>query len=125
MEPRMEAAPAWVAELGAWRLSLDSANRYNRNLLQFAAGLAALLGIGGGTGGMVALANAVRRPEGQLMIPPELVVGFLLAFVGIAGILLAGVVIAFLGRWRAEAAASGHLKKLIPLNPDHFLPKAE
>jgi len=45
-----------VDALQNWHAATDGASRSNRNLLQYAAGIAALLGISAGSGGVFAIA---------------------------------------------------------------------
>jgi hypothetical protein len=54
-----------VHELQAWRIAREAASRCNRNLLQYAAGLAAVLGISAGGGGMIAVASALETKLGE------------------------------------------------------------
>jgi hypothetical protein len=51
----------WIAELLAWKLGMERAARYNRNLLQYGASIAAFLGISAGGGGIL----EVRPLSGQ------------------------------------------------------------
>ncbi len=122
------AAESWVPELRAWKLSLERAERANRNLLQDAAGIAALLGIQAGSGGVFALAQAVTvAKEGASFVPDDIMRVLLIAgAVGAALSLGLAVLLvrAFWARHRAEAEADEHLAKLIEAKPDHFLPSA-
>ena len=51
----------WVAELASWRILEEQAARLNRNLLQYAASMAAMFGIFAGSGSVLALAEAVGK----------------------------------------------------------------
>lgn len=52
---------ALVSELQGWHRAKDQATRYNRNLLQYAAAIAAVFGIGAGGGGIIAVAGALSQ----------------------------------------------------------------
>ncbi len=122
-------AEPWIAELRAWKLSIEHAERANRNLRQHAAGIAALLGIQAGSGGVFALAQAVTvAGEKSQFVPDEVMRVLIVA--GAAGAALslslgALLVGAFRARRSAEAEADKHLARLIEAKPLHFLPKAQ
>ena len=129
---RPKGAPtveSWVPELQAWKLSLEHAERANRNLLQDAAGIAALLGIQAGSGGVFALAQAVTvAKDGATTFVPDDIMRVLLIAAAVGAALSLGLAVllvrAFWARHRAEADADEHLAKLIEAKPDHFLPSA-
>jgi len=54
-----ESSQEIVQGLRGWTRAKEAASRYNRNLLQFGAGIAAVLGIEAGSGGIFALANSI------------------------------------------------------------------
>jgi hypothetical protein len=56
----------WREPYADWKLHTLAASRYDRDMLQYGAGMAAIFGIGAGTGGMFALAKAVK-PQEQLL----------------------------------------------------------
>jgi len=118
----------WVAELLAWKLGVERAGRHNRNLLQYGASMAALLGISAGGGGILALAKAVTLTQGDNAghLLPEDGLRFVVALgvLGLAGAVVLGVLLyrAFRDRARAEAEADAHLSKLVQLRPEGFLP---
>jgi len=119
---------SWVPELQAWKLSLERAERANRNLLQDAAGIAALLGIQAGSGGVFALAQAVTVSKDKVQFVPDDFMRVLLIAAAVGAALSLGLAVllvrAFWARHRAEADADEHLAKLIEAKPDHFLPSA-
>ena len=47
--------------LQGWHQAQETAKRHNRNLLQYGAGIAAVTGIGAGSGGILAVANALEN----------------------------------------------------------------
>jgi hypothetical protein len=119
-----------VHELQAWRLAREAATRCNRNLLQYAAGLAAVLGISAGGGGMIAVANslgAARSPAGDagaLGLSMDVVIGWIVfatIFVGLALLIL--LIVSFKERRAAERKTAEHLEKLIALAPQWFEPR--
>ncbi len=118
------AASAWVSDLCEWRVLSDDATRLNRNLIQYAASIGALLGIGAGSGGIFALADAVSSAGSQTL--PSAIVAFVGAsgvFIFVFGVgLLFLLVRAFRGRTRIEREADEHLRRLIYQKPDQFLP---
>jgi hypothetical protein len=119
-----------VKELQGWHRAKEEASHYNRNLLQYAAGIAAGLGIVAGSGGILAVALAVN---GTTDAPPPavgslpfwilvtlLVLSYLSAL--ISAILLGFLALAFVRRRRAERRAANHLERLIGLMPHYYLP---
>lgn len=119
-------------ELKGWLRAREEANRYNRNLLQYAAGVAAAFGVGAGSGGILAVSNALTQDGiGALEIASFLfwVFGsvFTLSYLSmvIAAILAVLLVFAFFRRRAAEKEVTTHLENLIVLLPYHFLPAKE
>src|SRR5207248_652263 len=55
--------PGKVEALQGWRLAQEAASRSNRNLLQYGAGIAAILGIAAGSGGILAVANSLQKAQ--------------------------------------------------------------
>ncbi len=106
-----------------WHTSKDEANRYNRNLLQYAAALAALLGISGGSGAVAAVGISVSKLDGDdalwILILAG-VVGLIVAI--IAAVLIRYLICAFRQRSKAEKQENVSLRELIGLIPDRFLP---
>jgi hypothetical protein len=93
-----------------WLIAKERVNRRNRNALQYAAGLTALLGIGGATTGVFALASSVAktgtRAPGRYE-PYALGAGIVLA------VILAMLILKSLaGRRRAEREADEQLRRL-------------
>jgi len=119
----------WVAELRAWGVGVELAERYNRNLLQYGGGIAAVLGISAGGGGILALAKAIPGAQPRDSVPfvaNDTLATLLLALAIVAAIAALGLGIllcrAFGGRTRAEAEADLHLRRLIELRPESFAP---
>ena len=114
-------AEAWVSELAAWRVLEEQAARMNRNLLQYAASLAAMFGIFAGSGSVLALAEAVGKQ------PLPLGVAIPIALVGavVLSTLATLVWTTFRARGRTERAADEHLARLIRLKPAEFLSSAK
>jgi hypothetical protein len=56
-----EQNPLATKPLQDWRAAEDQAARQNRNLMQYAAAAATVLGIGGGSGGLFAVADSLVR----------------------------------------------------------------
>ena len=116
-----------VAALQAWRKATDVAERSNRDLLQYGAGIAALLGISAGSGGVFAVAESLHGAEtggSPWWALAILVVVLVIAFV--ASAVMAGLLVqAYNRRESAERAADAALLELIGLGPEHFWPKAE
>ncbi len=99
-----------------WRLAKERARRYNRNLLQYAGGVVALLGIGSGTAAVAAVAQGL----GELDLPWEAIVS-IAAVVGLVFLFLSIFLLrAFWLRGEAERDVAEHLSKLIALDPDRF-----
>jgi hypothetical protein len=123
-------SPALVWELQGWHLAKEAASRHNRNFLQYAAGLAAVLGINVGGGGMLAIAKSLReasgRPDGPTVsfLPLNTPIDWILAVAMLVGAaLLLLVTWTFMRRQAAEGRAERHLERLIALAPQWFEPK--
>jgi hypothetical protein len=120
----------WVTELAAWKLAVERAGRYNRNLLQYGASIAAFLGISAGGGGILALAKAVTMTQGekagQLLSVEALQIVIALGVVGLIGAAVLCFLLyrAFRARSSAEADADEHLETLVRLRPENFVPSA-
>ena len=121
--------PDFVPALQGWHLAKERARRYNRNLLQYAAGIAAVLGIGAGSSGLFAVAGALIRTEETSRSLPDWAFVILAVAGGVVGvlsiILLAFLAIAFSRRGTAEQDADLAQARLIDLDPDRFWPKEE
>lgn len=132
------AAKAGTVDLDAlqgWHLARQRAKRYNRNLLQYGAGLAAVLGINAGTGGMLKLADsleirsarasgdAISEPARQVLWDLTSLAGWIVAITAVAAVLLLILLIAaFRERQRAERQADGYVPRLIATAPQWFRP---
>lgn len=120
-QPEQELVPA----LQGWHRAKERADLQNRNLLQFGAGIATVLGIAAGSSGLFAVASRLQDgselPLWAIVILGTL--GLVLAIVGV--VLTAYLVRAFQARRAAEHDAEDYFARLIALVPDHFLPKVE
>ena len=119
------ANPDVVQALQGWQIAKERASRANRDLLQFAAGITAVLGIVAGSGGIFAVATAVTPNDGTQLFSIDLLkllmaVGFALSVV--LGLMLVG---SFQKRRREERTMDEYLGRLIGLRPDAFLSKLE
>jgi O-antigen/teichoic acid export membrane protein len=107
-----------VTALQAWQKARDEAARYNRNLLQYAASIAAVLGIGAGSGGLFAVANSLPEAHGDIAV-----IG-LMAAAGVAAVIAVPLVLllawAFRKRGQAETAAVSRMNDLIEIDPKRF-----
>jgi hypothetical protein len=117
------------AELRGWHLAKEAASRHNRNLLQYGAGIAAVLGIEAGSGGVFAIANGLTKVGGASASLPWwtwVILGGVSIVAGTTFAILVGFLVrAFLLRRAAEQKADDHLAKVIALAPDRFLPREE
>ena len=109
-----------ISGLQGWHLAREKANRRNRNMLQYAAGVAALVGVGSGTGGINQVAKALSAQKDVVVD-----LGWMqsLAFFEVAGAvaLIVPLVFAYLQRRAAEQDMERHLARLIALVPSRFL----
>lgn len=113
-----------ISTLQRWRLAKEAGARANRNVLQYAASLAAILGIGSGAGAVLAVARALSKDESA----PH---GLSLAvryglFVALAVLSLAlfwGLGANYVRRRLAERESDKCLKELIAADPMHFWPR--
>ena len=109
--------PDLVPALQGWHLAKERARRYNRNLLQYAGGVVALLGIGSGSGAVVAVAQGLEEDPDL----PWLAIGIIAAVVGAIALLLIYFLLRAFGlRGEAERDVADHLSKLIAIDPDRF-----
>ena len=60
-QPVKNNEEAKIPELQGWHRAKESASRHNRNLLQYAAAIAVVLGVEGGSGGILAVALALWK----------------------------------------------------------------
>ena len=112
--------PDFVPALQGWHLAKERARRYNRNLLQYAGGVVALLGIGSGTGAVVAVAQGL---EGKQVTDDASSLVITIIAAAIAALALPFIVFllrAFWLRGEAEREVADHLSKLIAIDPDRF-----
>jgi hypothetical protein len=124
--------------LRGWYLARQAATRYNRNLLQYGAGLAAVIGINAGTGGMLALAdslalrtavasgetvtNPAQRPMWEFSSPAA----WMVVLTSVAAVVLLLLLVrSYRDRQRAERSAEAHAERLIAVNPQWFRPGPE
>ena len=116
-EQATQRDPKLVPAMKGWRLAKERARRYNRNLLQYAGGIVALVGIGSGTGAVVAVAQGLGE---NLDLPwwAYVIIG------GVVGLIFLFLSIfllrAFWLRGEAERDVADHLSKLIEIDPDRF-----
>jgi hypothetical protein len=124
------AQSALVTELQGWHLAKEEASRHNRNFLQYAAGLAAALGINVGGGGMLAIAKSLNeaRPGAAgtrlTFLPLDTPIDWILAVAMLVGLILLILLLqTFAKRQAAERRADRHLERLIAISPHWFEPK--
>ena len=106
-----------------WQIAKDRANRYNRNLLQFGAAIAGVVGIFAGSAGVFAMAQRIQTTS-----DPSLT--WTLACLTSAGtffflILLIGLMGSFNARNRYEKMAEETLRQIVLHDPNRFLPNKE
>lgn len=124
-EQPTERHPDLVPALQGWHSAKERARRYNRNLLQYAGGAVALLGVTFGTGAVFAVAEGVdngANVENNMMSDTELLPVEVLIIAAVMGVivlvLLCFMARAFLVRGSAERDATRHLNTLIAIDPD-------
>jgi Na+/phosphate symporter len=121
--PREANQEAIVTELQRWHRAREAAKRHNRNLLQYGAGLTAVLGINIGTGGMLALADSLAETQQEATQLPWWAAA-VAALSILAGIFLVVLLVqAFHARQEADRNAEIHLEMLIALAPEWFQPR--
>ena len=113
--------------LAAWQTAKEETARHNRNLLQYAAFIAALVGIGSGSGGVFAIAAALSGDDDKNLPEWVATVAIVAGVIIVSGslVLLAFMICAFVRRRAAERDVDKNLEELVRLVPDRFLPKAE
>ncbi|HLF04267.1 MAG TPA: hypothetical protein VI855_03530 [Dehalococcoidia bacterium] len=115
----MAADRQLIEALQIWNRAKESANRYNRDLLQYGAMIAGAVGMVAGAGGLTALAGAGGRLPWWAAL--QLAVLAVAALVVIA----AGVVLllrTYRLREKSENETEQAMDRLIELRPDQFLP---
>ena len=114
------AAPPPKARIGEARAEYYNAReegkRYNRNILQYAGAIAAVIGIGTGSGGILAVANAIDK--GSLQLEIGVIYAVLSVAAGVAVALLAPLVFSFWRRGIAESRETSALGALMLEDPD-------
>ena len=110
----------------AWLEAKDKSERYNRNLMQYGAAIAAVLSILAGSGGIFAVANALRMEGGSLPFWAWIILG-VITVVGIAALFLLLILLffSFLRRKEAEADAVRERGNLIAQDHTRFLPTSQ
>jgi hypothetical protein len=112
--------------LQGYQLAKEQASRCNRNLLQYGAAIATILGISAGSGSIFALAESVGQTEGTGGLP-SWAVGMLVGELMIVGLLMLVLLTVlyrtFSKRDQAEREADNYLSTLIALGPDRYWPK--
>ena len=123
MAEQSSSDPGLIEALQGWHRSKERAGRFNRNLLQYAAALAALLGIAGGSGAVAAVGISVSdlsggTPEWVKVI--AIVVAAVVALIAVA--LIYYLIRAFRLRLEAEVGANDFLDRLIERDSKRFWP---
>ena len=146
-QPVKNNEEAKIPELQGWHRAKESASRPNRNLLQYAAAIAVVLGVEGGSGGILAVALALWKAGATTGATTEAttqatneastwVFGALAGFLPgwamwtIVGVVSTGVVAVVLltalliralwYRQEAELQANDHRHNLIAIDPTLF-----
>ena len=107
---------------GRYYQAREDARRYNRNLLQYAGAIAAVIGIGSGSGGIIAVANALNT-DGDAIVSGVNVLYVLLAAGSLALLLAFPLGWASWQRGRAEGRKDDQLIKLMVIDPDFNPPQ--
>lgn len=114
-----------------WRLSKEESERSERRVSQYGVASATALGIDVASGGLFSIANALsglaqqQEMASQISLPLEaaLILGGLIAISTLVFFFSVILLInALYKRQIAESQADGHLRQLIPMVPDRFLP---
>ncbi|NUP08342.1 MAG: hypothetical protein HOW73_20015 [Polyangiaceae bacterium] len=100
-------APRTATSLADWLIANDRVSRCNRDLLQYASMLAALLGIAGATGGVLQLAKSMRGTSWSRIE----IAAFAVVF-GLTVGLFVAVVVSWLKRDLAQRKAEQELRRL-------------
>lgn len=118
-----------VRELQIWHRSKEAASRYNRNLLQYATAMAALLGIEAGSGGVFIVGNALARGRGADLQLEWWALATLWSVVTMAAIIYLSLSLLLIRVYRRrreeESRAEVALESLIMRDPERFLPDKE
>jgi protein-S-isoprenylcysteine O-methyltransferase Ste14 len=102
-----------------WHIAREKADRLNRNLLQYGAAMAAVIGVFGASGGVFALAFSVQREGAELplgIVWTTVAIGLLL-FVILGGFLIS----AFRERGKREREVEEKFEQISREDPDAFL----
>lgn len=123
--PDGDGSPEIVDALQGWQIAKERAGQANRDLLQYAAGITAVLGIVAGSGGIFAVATAVTPTDGTQLFSIDLLKMLMIVGFALAAVLALMLVGAFRKRRQSERAMEDYLTRLIRLRPDAFLPKLD
>ena len=112
-----------VLALEEWHEARESANRHNRNLLQYGAAIATVFGIAVGFGGIASVAISTGDGNGTPYLVAAGIIGAIGFVLGALGAF--AIVRAFRARRSAEERAAQTLRVLIRHDPERFMPREE
>ncbi len=109
-----------------WNKARDEAEHYNRNLMQYGAAVAAVLTLLAGSGGIFAVATAVKVEDNPFFLWAVGILGGLGVVATIALVILMVMLVqSFVRRKEAEEAVEEHRRSLIGDDPTRFLPTTQ
>ncbi len=124
-QPNAEEDPK-TPILKKWYKAKDEADHYNRNLMQYGGAVAAVLTLLAGSGGIVAVATAVKVEDNRFFFWTVGILGGLGVVVTIALVILTVMLVhSFVRRKEAEEAVEKNRRSLIGDDPTLFLPTTQ
>ena len=130
-EPRAEQDPSAekdprISTVQKWYKAKDEADHYNRNLMQYGGAVAAVLTILAGSGGIFAVATAVKVEGNPYFVWAATILGGVSVVGTIALVILTVMLVhSFVRRGRAEKAVDKNRRNLINEEIAAFLPTTQ
>ncbi len=124
-QPNAEEDPK-TPILKKWYKAKDEADHYNRNLMQYGGAVAAVLTILAGSGGIFAVATAVKVEGNPYFVWAAAILGGVSVVGTIALFILTGMLVhSFIRRGKAEKAVDKNRRRLINEEIAAFLPTTQ
>lgn len=130
-EPSAEQAPSAekdprISTVQNWYKAKDEADHYNRNLMQYGGGVAAVLTLLAGSGGIFAVATAVKVEDNPYFDRAAAILGGVSVVGTIALVILTVMLVhSFVRRRKAEKAVDKNRRSLINEEIAPFLPTTQ
>lgn len=118
--------PEFVEALQGWHHAREEASRHNRNLLQYAGGIIAVLSIGAGSGSVFALAGSLSQASEDSQALPDWAASILAVAAAVVVVFTVALTLllirSFIQRHNSERAVDHWRAELITQAPERFMP---